>query len=115
MTRPHDYTIVVGIDFSELSDRALDQALEMASLRAGAEVHVLYVEPELWAGATFGAPLQTALDADVAVREVQQRAIQRVEKMPDRLEKRNVRRVVAHFRRGGPAENVAPAHSSGST
>jgi nucleotide-binding universal stress UspA family protein len=107
MSSTDRFVIVVGIDFSELANRALDQALEMACLREGSEVHVLYVEPDVWAGATLSAAIQEASNADAAVHQVQQRATERIEKMPAHLERRRIRRVVAHFRRGAPAENVA--------
>jgi nucleotide-binding universal stress UspA family protein len=41
------YVVLVGMDFSELADRALRQALELASQRDDAEVHVLCVIPGL--------------------------------------------------------------------
>lgn len=107
MSSGHNFTIVVGIDFSELSDHAVDSALEMASLRPGAEVHVLYVEPAVWAGAILEPALETAASAETAVRKVQERAKQRVDAMAPHLRKRQIRRVVAHFRRGSPAENIA--------
>ncbi len=40
-TRPTPYRIVVGIDFSELSLRALDQAFSMAALRPGSQIHLV--------------------------------------------------------------------------
>jgi len=39
------YTLLVGVDFSELADRALHEAFAQASQRADAEVHVLCVLP----------------------------------------------------------------------
>jgi len=39
------YTLLVGVDFSELADRALHEAFAQASQRAEAEVHVLSVLP----------------------------------------------------------------------
>ncbi len=105
MSTGHNFTVVVGIDFSGLGDGALDQALEMASLHEGAEVHVLYVEPDLWDSLT--PQLEGAVSADAAVARVQERAKQRVDHMAPHLRKRQIRRVVAHFRRGSPAENVA--------
>jgi nucleotide-binding universal stress UspA family protein len=39
------YTLLVGVDFSELSDRALDEAFAQASQRPDSEVHVLSVLP----------------------------------------------------------------------
>jgi nucleotide-binding universal stress UspA family protein len=107
MPSPHRFTVVVGIDFSEMSDRALDQALEAASLRDGAEVHVLYVEPDVFAGAAFAGRLKEAISADAAVLEVHKRASERVAKISPEIQKQRIRRVVAHFRRGSPAENVA--------
>jgi nucleotide-binding universal stress UspA family protein len=106
MSVQHSYTVVVGIDFSDVSDRAIDEALEVASLRPGAEVHVLYVEPDLWTSATV-APGLDAATPDAAVTRVQERARARFEAMAPHLRKRQIRRVVAHFRRGVPAETVA--------
>jgi nucleotide-binding universal stress UspA family protein len=39
------YVVLVGMDFSELADRALEQAFELAAQREAAEVHVLCVVP----------------------------------------------------------------------
>ena len=39
------YILLVGVDFSELSDRALHEAFAQASQRANSEVHVLSVLP----------------------------------------------------------------------
>jgi nucleotide-binding universal stress UspA family protein len=107
MSSVHNYTIVVGTDFSELADRAIDNALEMASLREGAEVHVVFVQPEMWIEAPLAPALESTISADAAVAKVQERAMQRVDAMAPDLCKRNIRRVVAHFRRGSPAENIA--------
>jgi nucleotide-binding universal stress UspA family protein len=38
-------TIVVGLDFSELADRAFRQAYELASVSSTAEIHAIYVVP----------------------------------------------------------------------
>jgi nucleotide-binding universal stress UspA family protein len=107
MSSGHNFTIVVGTDFSELADRAIDHALEMASLREGAEVHVLFVQAEMWIEAPVAPALESAISADAAVVKVQERAKQRFDAMAPGLCKRNIRRVVAHFRRGSPAENIA--------
>ena len=39
------YTLLVGMDFSELADRALHEAFAQASRRPNSEVHVLSVLP----------------------------------------------------------------------
>jgi len=44
------YTLLVGVDFSELSDRALHEAFAQASQRANSEVHVLSALPPLAGG-----------------------------------------------------------------
>jgi nucleotide-binding universal stress UspA family protein len=41
------YTLLVAVDFSELSDRALHEAFAQASQRASAEVHVLSALPTI--------------------------------------------------------------------
>src|SRR4051812_36061944 len=101
------FITVVGIDFSELSSRALDQALEMTCIREDAEVHVVYVEPDVGVGAAFASHASSSMTAERALRQVQQRATERVDALGDRLDGRKLRRVVAHFRRGSPAENIA--------
>jgi nucleotide-binding universal stress UspA family protein len=98
---------VVGNDFSELSRRAFDQALLTASLHDNAEVHVVYVEPEMWFGPPFTGRIEKAVDADTALGQVRALCAERVEALDDRLDKDHLRRVVAHFRRGSPAENIA--------
>ena len=57
------YVILVGIDFSELADRALEQALELASARANAEVHVLTMVPvPMTLDARYAIPAYSMLD-----------------------------------------------------
>jgi nucleotide-binding universal stress UspA family protein len=107
MSTVSPFIIVVGIDFSELSARALDQALELATLHQGAEAHVLYVQSDAWTGPLRGGALQGALDADTGVHQVQKNAAEHVARMAASLDKTRIRRVVAHFREGSPAENIA--------
>lgn len=107
MSSAKHFIIVVGIDFSEFSGHALDQALELATLHEGAEVHAVYVQPDAWSGPAAGAAQQTAADTDKAVHQVQQNATEHVARMPASLDKTRIRRVVAHARGGSPAENVA--------
>ena len=107
MSSGHNFTIVVGTDFSELADRAIDHALEMASLREGAEVHVLYVEPDVLGEATLTPALEAAINADAAVSKIEEHARKRLDAMAPGLRKRQIRRLVAHFGRGSPAEIIA--------
>lgn len=50
------YVVLVGIDFSELANRALQEALTIASSRANAELHVLTVVPTPLQNPRFAIP-----------------------------------------------------------
>jgi nucleotide-binding universal stress UspA family protein len=56
------YTLLVGVDFSESADRALQEAFAQASQRANAEVHVLSVLPVASDEARYAVSVYTALD-----------------------------------------------------
>ena len=45
------YPLLVGVDFSELSDRALHEAFAQASQRANSEIQVVSVLPPVQRGA----------------------------------------------------------------
>jgi len=62
------YVILVGMDFSELADRALQQAFELAARRERAEVHVLCVIPSAHLGAHH-ALTSYALTSEAGVRD----------------------------------------------
>jgi nucleotide-binding universal stress UspA family protein len=105
-SQEHRYLAVVGIDFSDLSNHALDQALEVASLNAG-EVHVLYVQEENPLDAALPIPFSTAASAEVTLEQVRQRATERVAAVTAKRGQLAVSRVVAHFRLGSPALEIA--------
>lgn len=65
-TKP--YVVLVGMDFSELADRALAQAFELATRRERAEVHVLCVIPSAGLGAHH-ALTGYSLTAEAGVRD----------------------------------------------
>lgn len=56
------YTLLVGVDFSELSDRALQEAFAQASQRADSEVHVLSVLPVTREDPRFALSVYATLD-----------------------------------------------------
>src|SRR5689334_21199341 len=94
------YTIVVGIDFSEAGDSALDHAIELAVARQ-AELHVLYVDDHF--------------RGDEGGREAAEAALERIEKhgigrMDAASKKRgraiSFRHLYSHFRVGAPAEQI---------
>jgi nucleotide-binding universal stress UspA family protein len=97
------FIVVVGIDFSDPGDRALEKALELAGAREGGEVHVLHVEQEGWLG-RVGASPRVEASAEAALRQIEEHAAHRVKLMQPRLGR--LQRVVAHFRHGSPAESI---------
>lgn len=56
------YVVLVGIDFSELADHALQEALGLASRREDAEIHVLSVLPAPIVDPHYAVPSYSALD-----------------------------------------------------
>jgi nucleotide-binding universal stress UspA family protein len=100
------YVAVVGIDFSDLSNHAVDAALEIAGLRHG-ELHVVYVEPERALEAALSEAFRSEVDPATALEKVRQRATERLVEVGKRFASFPPIRVVAHFRRGSPAREVA--------
>jgi nucleotide-binding universal stress UspA family protein len=99
------FTIVVGIDFSETTDPTLDHAFELASRRGDADVHVLFVEDELTTPRVHAADPERATQTTEMLQRVQQRASDRLTEIAKRLTLK-LNHVVAHVRRGSPAEHV---------
>lgn len=57
------YILLVGVDFSDLSDRALQEAFAQASQRANAEIHVLSALPAVASeNPSYPASVYAALD-----------------------------------------------------
>lgn len=107
MSTASPFVIVVGIDFSDSSDRALDQALEAASLHDRAEVHAVYIEPEGYASLAPPDPLTAFVSADEALQRLQEHVSDRMRAMGGKLDGRRLKRVVVHFGRGSAAEGIA--------
>ncbi|MEP7121551.1 MAG: universal stress protein [Byssovorax sp.] len=102
----HGYVAVVGIDFSDMSNKALDHALEVTNLRAG-EVHVVYVEPEVPLDPLFAGAFQSPVTAESLLESARQRTAERVAVVQKELGKLAVKRVVVHLRKGSAAEGIA--------
>lgn len=99
------FTVVVGIDFSETTDQTLDQAIELAARRGDADIHVLYVEDELTSPWVPAAGLERAETATEVLERVQRKTSERIAHMAKRMALK-LRHVIAHVRRGSPAENI---------
>jgi nucleotide-binding universal stress UspA family protein len=105
MSSSNPFVIVVGTDFSELAGKALDQALQVATLHDSADVHVVHVDP--WTVGALETKREKAVDVDTALRGVQKIAAEHVKAMPAHLNRARIRRVVAHFRSGSPAQDIS--------
>ena len=99
------FTIVVGIDFSETGDLAFDNALELANARENADIHVLFVEDELTTPRIPAAMSGESSESDEILSRVQKRATERLDVFVKRAQPR-MKHIVAHVRRGGPAEHI---------
>jgi nucleotide-binding universal stress UspA family protein len=99
------FTIVVGIDFSDTGDLAFDQALELANGRENSDVHVVFVEDELTTPRLPAATSGRSSESDEILERVQKRATERLDTFAKRALPR-MKHIVAHVRRGGPAEHI---------
>lgn len=94
------YTIVVGIDFSEAGNGALDHAIELAVAR-NAELHILYVDDH-FRGAEDGREA-----AEAMLERIEKHGIFHMEQASKRLGKAvSFRHLYSHFRVGAPAEQI---------
>ncbi len=94
------YTILVGIDFSDASDGALDEALTLAMERHG-ELHVLYVDDH------FRAPEGGREAAENTLLRVEHHTVARMKELGRRLGRDvSCRKIYSHFRLGGAAEQI---------
>jgi nucleotide-binding universal stress UspA family protein len=106
------YTIVVGADYSETSDEALDEAFAAAHARRGAEVHVLHVALDL-ANRPRAAHFEREWVPDLeqhdprsTLDELEQHAVSRMKRFAERSGPPRFVRLVSHFRLGSPAEQL---------
>jgi nucleotide-binding universal stress UspA family protein len=99
------FTIVVGIDFSEISDAALDQALELANRHEETDVHVVFVEDELATPRVPAATSDQESESSEMLARVKRRALDRLDLLAKRATL-TIRYLVIHVRRGEPAEHI---------
>lgn len=108
-TAPKTKKIVVGVDFSELGDGALDAAIEMAASSGPTEIHVVFVyQPEVGVAAAYGVAL--ALPAVVPIDDHIALLRKSIEvRMLAATKKRRalpIASIVAHVALGAPAREI---------
>ena len=101
------FVIVVGIDYSEAGDLALERALELAADKPGSEVHVLHVIPTRLA--TSELEMTPLPSVENATTELQTYVAERLRTIAARSStaERVPPRVVTHLRVAVPAQAVA--------
>ena len=106
-TKP--YLIVVGLDYSELSDAALTHAFELAAREQAAEVHAISVLPPVHADASH-VPKATLLDGEIASARLRDYVETKLRGFSSAREGRSASvpgRVVSHVRFDAPANGIA--------
>jgi nucleotide-binding universal stress UspA family protein len=107
------YLIVVGVDYSDASDLAIEQAFELAAARANAEVHVVNVVRLYGNQALIDAPTEQAGFSAVSLADANARLHAYVEQQRQAYRARTatngtrLERVSSHLRLEAPAEEIA--------
>jgi nucleotide-binding universal stress UspA family protein len=99
------YVVVVGIDYSLNSLEALDEALRLTSARKG-ELHVLHVEHDVLLE-PLHRDVAATTEHDLALEKVRETAAKRIAEDIAKQGPLTLKRVIAHFRRGSAAEQIA--------
>jgi nucleotide-binding universal stress UspA family protein len=110
-TTARPYVIVVGVDFSEASDLAVQRAFEIAAGQARAEVHLTHVVQTYGPQVAYEMPVDASALAVLSLNEARTRfrtyADQALARFTDANPTKKFERVVAHLRFDAIAEEVA--------
>jgi len=99
------FQVVVGYDLSELSERVIDEALDLVRHRLPAEIHVITVAYR--AGDVFGLPSGESENTEEAAREtVRRRVADVIENNQRRLGPIGVDRVAVYVATSTPAREA---------
>jgi nucleotide-binding universal stress UspA family protein len=109
MDKPH--VILVGIDYSEASELALQQALTLAAEKPNAEVHVVNVVQTYGPQVVYEMPVDTSALAVLTVTEARKRLTEHVDaafaKFRGERDASGIKRVITHVRYDAIAEEMA--------
>ena len=109
MNKP--YIIVVGVDFSDVSELAVQRAFELAAEKATAEVHLLNVVQTYGPQIAYEMPMDTSALAVLTIAEARKRFKTYADKALERFMQGKSARafgpVVAHVRFDSIAEEIA--------
>ncbi|MEI9938628.1 MAG: universal stress protein [Pseudomonadota bacterium] len=110
------YVILVGIDFSMLADRALEEGLGLASQRQNSELHALWVVPSSSMDAFYATRGYAPLFPQASIDEAAQRLHAHVQLELEKFRAKHPEgdsgfRVVSHVRFDSPARSLAQVAS----
>ncbi len=109
--RNQHYVIVVGVDFSDASELALERAFALAAEKPHAEVHVLNVAQTYGPQVMYEAPVPAAALSVLTLTEARERLRRYADDALHRFQAKNPRsnfdRAVAHLRFDATAHEIA--------
>ena len=105
------YVIVVGVDRSEMSELAIQEALSLAAAKPYAEMHLVNVVPAYGPQATYTLSNDTSDSELISVDEAQRRfgayADQALRRFTERHAGKHLGRVITHLRFDAIADQIA--------
>ncbi len=106
MTAPTHYTIIVGVDYSDVSRLAIREALNVASEHASCEVHVVHVDSAIAEPEPVSPAASSMVEAAQRLREwIDQEVTTFRAALRPFVGK--IMRVVLHVRSGAPGKAIA--------
>lgn len=106
MTQNKAFPIVVAVDFSELSDRALFAALELSQSHANSELHVVTVGNEDTGAVLLPGPTLRVLPQEEAEAEACKHVDEVVKRFTEQHGALTLERVAVYVTSGYPAERI---------
>jgi nucleotide-binding universal stress UspA family protein len=113
MQQTKPYVIVVGIDYSDIGDLALERAFELATEKKDAEVHIIHVLQALGALAPLDLGLGAGAPDPSLVSQASEQLRQYADKKLQAFKARHgtkdtlFQRAVSHLRLESPAHEIA--------
>lgn len=110
MSTSKPYVIVVGVDFSEASELAVQRAFELATERAQAEVHLVNVVQTYGPQVAYEMPVDAAALSVLTIAEAKTRFMTYADQALARFQAQSTRpmgRVVVHVRFDSIASEIA--------
>lgn len=112
MSDPRPYPIVAAIDFSELGDRAVLEALRMSKEHAHAELHVIAVGTDEDGAIRLPGPSLKVLPQEEANEDAREHVAALVQRFSDSQGQPSIERIAVYVTTGQPAERIVALASA---